>query len=101
MHLGARLFVALILSIAAGTTSAQVSLTDTEAMAIHDRVLTLDTHVDIGAGYGTAALDPGVFNRAQVNLPSMRVGGNVAANLFGQIEDLALGALIQSVLDEA
>lgn len=27
--------------------------------------------------------------------------GNVAANLFGQIEDLALGAMIQSILNEA
>jgi len=44
-------------------------------MAVHDRLLTLDTHVDIGTGYGTAVLDPGVLNRAQVNLPSMRVGG--------------------------
>jgi hypothetical protein len=27
--------------------------------------------------------------------------GNVAANLFGQVEDLALGAMIQSILNEA
>lgn len=27
--------------------------------------------------------------------------GNLAANLFGQIEDLALGAMIQSILSEA
>lgn len=79
MHWGPRLFVASILSIVAGPTFAQVNLTDTEALAIHDRILTLDTHVDIGAGYGTPALDPGVFNRAQVNLPSMRVGGLDAA----------------------
>jgi membrane dipeptidase len=79
MHLGTRLFVALILAVVAGPAFAQVSLTDAEVLAIHDRLLTLDTHVDIGAGYGTAALDPGVLNRAQVNLPSMQVGGLDAA----------------------
>ena len=44
-------------------------------MAIHDRLLTIDSHVDIGTGYGTALLDPGVISRAQVDLPSMRIGG--------------------------
>jgi membrane dipeptidase len=47
--------------------------------ALHDRVLTLDTHVDIGQGYATAALDPGGFTRAQVDLPKMREGGLDAA----------------------
>ena len=75
MRLATRLFIVSILSIAAGPSCTPVSLTDTEGLAIHDRLLTLDTHVDIGAGYGTAALDPGVLNRAQVNLPSMRIGG--------------------------
>ena len=51
------------------------SLTDPEVLALHDEVLTIDTHVDIGARHGTLALDPGTFNRAQVNLPSMRIGG--------------------------
>lgn len=75
MYLATRLFIASILSLAAGPAFSQASLTDTEVLAIHDRLLTIDTHVDIGAGYGTAALDPGVFNHAQVSLPSMRVGG--------------------------
>lgn len=47
--------------------------------SLHDRVLTLDTHVDIGQGYATAALDPGGFTRAQVDLPKMRDGGLDAA----------------------
>ena len=50
-------------------------LPEPEVLSLHDGLLTIDTHVDIGAGYGTAALDPGTFNRAQVNLPSMRLGG--------------------------
>lgn len=46
-----------------------------DATALHDRVLTMDTHIDIDAGYASYRLDPGVFNRAQVDLPSMRAGG--------------------------
>jgi membrane dipeptidase len=46
-----------------------------DTTALHDRVLTMDTHIDIDAGYATYRLDPGVFNRAQVDLPSMRAGG--------------------------
>jgi len=47
--------------------------------ALHDRVMTLDTHVDIGAGYATHIIDPGRFTRAQVDLPKMRAGGLDAA----------------------
>lgn len=49
------------------------------AAAIHDRILTLDTHVDIGRGFGTPALDPGGPTNAQVDLPKMRDGGLDAA----------------------
>ena len=51
------------------------ALTDPELLALHDRLLTLDTHVDIGLGHGSERLDPGRFNHAQVDLPSMRIGG--------------------------
>ena len=51
------------------------ALTDPAVLAVHDPILTLDTHIDIGAGYGTLDLDPGVITRAQVDLPSMRIGG--------------------------
>jgi membrane dipeptidase len=47
--------------------------------ALHDRVFTLDTHVDINEGYATYRLDPGGFTRAQVDLPKMRAGGLDAA----------------------
>lgn len=70
----ARLLVTSAFAVA-GPALAQVPLTDTSVMSVHDDILTLDTHIDIGAGYGTPALDPSVLNRAQVNLPSMRSGG--------------------------
>ena len=71
----ARLLTASIFSFAAGPALTQAALTNADVMAIHDRLLTIDTHVDIGTGYGTALLDPGVINGAQVDLPSMRIGG--------------------------
>ena len=71
----ARLLTASIFSFTAGPAFAQAALTDADVMAIHDRLLTIDSHVDIGTRYGTALLDPGVINRAQVDLPSMRIGG--------------------------
>lgn len=49
------------------------------AAEIHERILTLDTHVDIGRGFGTPALDPGGPTNAQVDLPKMREGGLDAA----------------------
>lgn len=59
----------------AGTAFAQMTLTDTKTMDLHDRLLTIDSHVDIGPGYSTPKLDPGVLNTSQVNLPAMRIGG--------------------------
>lgn len=75
MRRNASLFTASVLALTAGPALSQAVLGDAEVMAIHDGFLTMDTHVDIGANYGTAALDPGVINTAQVDLPSMRIGG--------------------------
>ncbi len=50
-----------------------------QARAIHDRVITLDTHVDIPNNYATAEVDPGGRGRAQVDLVKMREGGLDAA----------------------
>lgn len=50
-----------------------------EVRALHERVLTLDTHVDIGRNYATYLLDPGQMTSAQVDLPKMRAGGLDAA----------------------
>ena len=74
MKVFARLLVTSAVAVA-GSAFAQVPLTDTSVMSVHDDILTLDTHIDIGAGYGTPALDPSVLNRAQVNLPAMLAGG--------------------------
>src|SRR5687768_16433038 len=49
------------------------------ARAIHDRVIAMDTHVDIPSNYATAEVDPGVRGRARVDLVKMREGGLDAA----------------------
>lgn len=46
-----------------------------KARAVHARVLTVDTHVDIPLDYATAKNDPGGFTALQVDLPKMRAGG--------------------------
>lgn len=51
-----------------------LDISEADAWALHSRVLTLDTHVDIGRGYATHQLDPGGLTRAQVDLPKMRAG---------------------------
>ncbi len=48
---------------------------EAKARAIHTRVLTLDTHVDIPLTYASHEVDPGGFTSAQVDLPKMRAGG--------------------------
>ena len=49
------------------------------ARAIHDRVIAMDTHVDIPNNYATAEVDPGVRGRSKVDLVKMREGGLDAA----------------------
>ena len=45
------------------------------ARAIHERVLTIDTHDDIPFNFATSDVDPGVRGERQVDLPKMREGG--------------------------
>ncbi len=45
------------------------------ATAVHERVLTLDSHIDIPLNFATRAVDPGVPGDFQVDLPKMRAGG--------------------------
>ncbi len=45
------------------------------ALGIHQRVMTLDTHVDIPFNFGAPEADPGVRGGSQVDLPKMREGG--------------------------
>jgi membrane dipeptidase len=74
------LSLALLIFASFASTSALAAreareVSESEARALHAKVLTLDTHVDIGRGYATDQLDPGRFTRAQVDLPKMRAGG--------------------------
>lgn len=52
---------------------------DPEPVPLHDRLLTLDSHVDIPLTYMTPAADPGVRGPMQVDLPKMIDGGLDAA----------------------
>jgi membrane dipeptidase len=49
------------------------------ARGIHDRVIALDTHVDIPFNYATEEVDPGKRGESQVDLPKMEEGGLDAA----------------------
>ncbi|MEL7029476.1 MAG: hypothetical protein AAGL49_09755, partial [Pseudomonadota bacterium] len=62
------LLLSLILSLGAAPAIAQSALSDPDVMELHDRLLTIDTHIDIGPGYGTSALDP-------ASKPPMRIPG--------------------------
>ncbi|MEL6364486.1 MAG: dipeptidase [Pseudomonadota bacterium] len=73
---------AIVLGLAAfiGTASASDYVAPSSellarAQALHGRILTLDTHVDVGLNYATPTNDPGGFTDNQVDLPKMRVGG--------------------------
>lgn len=48
---------------------------EARARAIHERVLTIDTHDDIPFDFATAEVDPGVRGDRQVDLVKMREGG--------------------------
>jgi membrane dipeptidase len=47
----------------------------TQARAIHEAAITMDTHVDIGGNYGTAEVDPCVGTDSKVDIPKMVAGG--------------------------
>ena len=49
--------------------------TTIRARAIHDRVLTIDTHDDIPFNFATPEVDPGVRGARQVDIPKMVEGG--------------------------
>jgi membrane dipeptidase len=48
---------------------------EARALRIHEKVMTIDTHVDIPLDFATEAVDPGGFTKSQVDLPKMRAGG--------------------------
>jgi membrane dipeptidase len=84
----ARIVYALILLAAGLTPSGARAETEAElvarAHAIHDRVLTVDTHVDIPPDFASDAYDPmgPDTRRQQVHVPSMVAGGMDAAFLI-------------------
>ena len=45
------------------------------AAAVHERVLTFDSHIDVPLNFATRGVDPGVDGDFQVDLPKMRAGG--------------------------
>ncbi|MCK5489506.1 MAG: dipeptidase [Gemmatimonadetes bacterium] len=51
------------------------SALEARARAIHERVITIDTHDDIPPNFATAESDPGQRDGRQVTLPKMREGG--------------------------
>lgn len=90
------LFALALTLIAGGAQAAQCPLTtpsDADVWALHSRVITLDTHVDIDPEFATEKFDPGGFTQGQNDLPKMRAGGLDAAFLI-----LYTG---QGALDEA
>lgn len=69
----AALVSAVVLVACSGDLSEQEILA--KAQRIHDRIITIDTHVDIPANFATAEVDPGERGRFKVDLPKMREGG--------------------------
>ncbi|MBN4046480.1 dipeptidase [bacterium AH-315-P15] len=48
---------------------------ETRARALHQQIISIDTHVDIPHEYASYELDPGGYTIHQVDLPKMRAGG--------------------------
>ena len=73
------LSLVLVAGVGAGLAARQVqpdAALMTKAKAIHEKALTIDTHVDIGgANYATPALDPGGPTNLKCDLVKMKAGG--------------------------
>lgn len=46
-----------------------------QAQSIHEAVITMDTHVDIGGNYATPEMDPCAGTSSRVDIPKMEAGG--------------------------
>jgi membrane dipeptidase len=62
----------------AGNTIGQLRQ-QSAAGSIHDRLLTIDTHVDIPSDFATDEVDPGVWTADPLSIPKMQAGGLDAA----------------------
>lgn len=87
-HISILALTASVLALAACTPEVAPEATDIEtvevivavsAEAVHQAVITLDTHVDIPITYMTDKMDPGTNTDAQVDLGKMEAGGLDAA----------------------
>jgi membrane dipeptidase len=67
--------LAILASCTATTPRTAADPTTVRARAIHDRVLTIDTHDDIPFNFATPEVDPGVRGARQVDIPKMVEGG--------------------------
>lgn len=68
---------------------------------LHEYRITCPVGVDTPSSHGELPMTMAAYRmRGTPTTILVDRNGNVTANLFGQIEDLALGALIQSTLDE-
>ena len=76
LHRCTLIFVLFLLPVL--TLAAEDAQTETLARAIHERVMTLDTHVDIELNHATSESMPGSA-ATQVNLDTMEAGGLDAA----------------------
>lgn len=56
-------------------TADQAERRSVAGMALHQRLLTIDSHVDVPQEFGTMSVDPGRNGDAQVDLSKMRQGG--------------------------
>ena len=92
--------VLLVPATARGQTSVTISADlETRARAIHESVITIDTHDDISSNFATADSDPGQEEGRQVTLPKMRAGGLDVAFFIvyvGQRRNDAAGWLCRS-----
>ncbi len=83
--------LALGVALSAGQAPTDAALL-AKARAIHEKAITLDSHVDIGgADYATDKLDPGLPTNRKCDLPKMKAGGLDAvflAAFVGQRPDL-------------
>lgn len=59
----------------ADETPQKTGLSAVDVKALHDRLLTIDTHVDVPRNFATSEVDPGAASDAQVNIPKMIAGG--------------------------
>ena len=72
-------FVVFFGSFAACAQKAEGPLSEEDILAlaqdIHESVITMDTHVDIGGNYATPEVDPCAGTNSKVDIPKMEAGG--------------------------